>query len=153
MDSLIFDPSLHTMPGMEGMKSHTIPGMDDMTEPRLESVCNSTAHSTEGSLVLGNDFEEGELPSSPEESEKILSEKEDEKKIDFVMQSEKSKFASHNHNRPAEQVESDDESDEEKVVKKKKKTKKRKKEAKDSETERDEYENAEVPRRHSNSQF
>lgn len=149
MDSLIFDPSLHTMPGMEGMKSHTIPGMDDMNEPRLESVCNSTAHSTEGSLVLGNDFEEGELPSSPEESEKILSEKEDEKKIDFVMQSEKSKFASHNHNRPAEQVESDDESDEEKVVKKKKKTKKRKKEAKDSETERDEYENAEVPRRHS----
>jgi len=80
MDSLIFDPTLHTMPGIEGMKSHTIPGMDDMNEPRLESVCNSTAHSTEGSLVLGNDFEEGELPSSPEESEKILSEKEDEKK-------------------------------------------------------------------------
>jgi len=80
MDSLIFDPTLHTMPGIEGMKSHTIPGMDDMNEPRLESVCNSTAHSTEGSLVLGNDFEEGELPSSPEASEKILSEKEDEKK-------------------------------------------------------------------------
>jgi len=149
MDSLIFDPTLHTMPGIEGMKSHTIPGMDDMNEPRLESVCNSTAHSTEGSLVLGNDFEEGELPSSPEESEKILSEKEDEKKIDFMVQSENSKFASQSRNRPDEQVESDDESEEEKIVKKKKKTKKRKKEAKDSETEKDEYENAEVPRRHS----
>jgi len=149
MDSLIFDPTVHTMPGIEGMKSHTIPGMDDMNEPRLESVCNSTAHSTEGSLVLGNDFEEGELPSSPEASEKILSEKEDEKKIDFMVQNEKIMFASHSHNRPDEQVESDDESEEEKIVKKKKKTKKRKKEAKDSETERDEYENSEVPRRHS----
>jgi len=148
MDSLVFDPTMHTIPGIEGMKSDTIPGMDDMNEPRLESVCNSTVHSTEGSLVLGNDFEEGELPSSPEESEKILSEKDDEKKMDFIMKSkENTKFAS--QNRPVEQVESDDESDEEKIVKKKKKTKKRKKEAKDSETERDEFENANVPRRHS----
>lgn len=151
MDSLVFDPTMHSIPGIEGMKSDTIPGMDDMNEPRLESVCNSTVHSTEGSLVLGNDFEEGELPSSPEEPEKILSEKDDEKKMDFIMKSddkEITKFAS--HNRPVEQVESDDESDvEEKIVKKKKKTKKRKKEAKDSETEREELENANVPRRHS----
>ena len=151
MDSLVFDPTLHSMPGIEGMKSHSIPGMDDMNEPRLDSVCNSTIHSTEGSLILGNDFEDGELPSSPEVPEKIESEKEDEKKMDFIDKiddKEIAKIAS--QNRPVEQIESDDDSEaEEKIIKKKKKTKKRKKEAKDSETERDELENANVPRRHS----
>eukprot|EP00092_Neocalanus_flemingeri_P008216 GFUD01008858.1.p1 GENE.GFUD01008858.1~~GFUD01008858.1.p1 ORF type:complete len:1253 (+),score=362.81 GFUD01008858.1:122-3880(+) len=151
MDCLVFDPTLHTIPGIEGMKSHSIPGMDDMNEPRLDSVCNSTIHSAEGSLILGNEFEDGELPSSPEVPEKILSEKEDEKTLDFVHEKEDTeiaKFAS--HNRPVEQIESDDDSEsEEKIIKKKKKTKKRKKEAKDSETERDELENANVPRRHS----
>ena len=41
-----------------------------MNEPRLDSVCNSNIHSAEGSLVLGGDIEEGELPSSPEPDSK-----------------------------------------------------------------------------------
>ena len=54
MDSLVFEAA-----GIVGIE-------DELNEPRLDSVCNSTIHSAEGSLVLGNDVEDGELPSSPE---------------------------------------------------------------------------------------
>jgi hypothetical protein len=54
MDSIVFEG--------EGIQIQ-----DDMNEPRLDSVI----HSSEGSLVLGNDAEEGELPSSPEASGQV----------------------------------------------------------------------------------
>merc|ERR1719357_493584 len=60
MDSLVFEAV------GEGLE-----GEDDMNEPRLDSVCNSNIHSAEGSLVLGNEMEEGELPSSPEVTNKV----------------------------------------------------------------------------------
>ena len=55
---------------MDSLVFEGIPSEDDMNEPRLDSVCNSNIHSAEGSLVLGGDIEEGELPSSPEPDSK-----------------------------------------------------------------------------------
>ena len=55
---------------MDSLVFEGIPPEDDMNEPRLDSVCNSNIHSAEGSLVLGGDIEEGELPSSPDPDSK-----------------------------------------------------------------------------------
>jgi len=55
---------------MDSLVFEGIPPEDDMNEPRLDSVCNSNIHSAEGSLVLGGDIEEGELPSSPDSDSK-----------------------------------------------------------------------------------
>ena len=147
MDSLVFDPTIQNIPGITDIKAATIPGIDDLNEPMLESVCNSTVHSTDGS-VLGNEFEEGELPSSPEAEQNITQHQTNEDPESFCGNNFDIGTIS-NHSRPANVIETDDDSDDEKVIKRKKKTKKRKKDAKDSETDKDEVFIADVPRRHS----
>ena len=65
MDSLVFD-SQHNF---AGDSSST---MDDMNEPRLASVCNSTINSAENSIILGNDFDDGDIMFSDNNLENVL---------------------------------------------------------------------------------
>ena len=65
MDSLVFD-SQHNF---AGDSSST---MDDMNEPRLASVCNSTINSAENSIILGNEFDDGDIMFSDNNLENVL---------------------------------------------------------------------------------
>ena len=114
MDSLVFD-SQH----LEDKS------LDDMNEPRLESVCNSTINSAENSIILGNDFEDGEIASDdnteivPETNKESLKIKLDNAKMSLTSQSSRPEM-------------SDDEVNEKKKSKKRKKDRKRKKETRQS---------------------
>ena len=66
MDSLVFD-SQHNFAG--DSRSST---MEDMNEPRLASVCNSTINSAENSIILGNDFDDGDIMFSDNNLENVL---------------------------------------------------------------------------------
>ena len=65
MDSLVFD-SQHNFAGDSRST------MEDMNEPRLASVCNSTINSAENSIILGNDFDDGDIMFSDNNLENVL---------------------------------------------------------------------------------
>ena len=110
MDNLVFDS--------QNLEDKSL---EDMNEPRLESVCNSTINSAENSVILGNDFEDGEIASD----DNLENERNTEKMESIKLVIDKAKLSlSSQRSRPPH---SDDDAKEKKKVKKKKKDRKRKK--------------------------
>ena len=110
MDNLVFDS--------QNLEDKSL---EDMNEPRLESVCNSTINSAENSVILGNDFEDGEIASD----DNIENERNIEKMESIKLVIDKAKLSlSSQRSRPTHP---DDDAKEKKKLKKKKKDRKRKK--------------------------